>query len=357
MRTLLKGSLALLTVFCLATLSVQSLACDTYNRVTKTLYAGQKTPVGTLTVEQYKSGGKKMLRVTYDTSSSGWVMNTTHLYVGTCAPKKSAPGRFPYKHEGLDKVTVDVYEIPIGCKPLYIAAHADVCEDTAGSGGCVPDYAAAAAALPGGLTDLNVEWAGYISSYFTSHTTFGTFLSWCLDYNGPIGNEVTYGTAYVFSLLPDGSPNPAAAALLGSQAAALSGSPINYLNYLINQPYVIDCGNGGPYSVVDIQVAIWHITNGLAISSFGANVANVTAILDDVIANGASFVPTCDDLALVVGDPQTPDPGGNYQHNQHFGFAVPVTGEVVQGDCETAWAKGTCQFRTGWGSYFKYCVK
>lgn len=359
MRTILKGSGALVAMLLLAA----STASFAYNRVEKPLYAGQHILIGKLIVEQYKVNYKKYLRVTYDTTSSNWGMTATHLYVSKNKPTRAAPGRFPFKHEGLDNVKIDVFEMPLSqllCSNqyLYIAAHADVCEDLTGSSACSPDFAGLAASLPAALSDMTVTW-NYAQSYFNVHTVFGTFPAWCLDYDGPIGIVETYGTAYLLSVFSDGSPDPAASALLGSQAAViLSGSPINYLNYLINQPYVKDCGNGGPYSFVDIQVAIWHITNGISPSSFGASLANVTAILNDVVANGADFVPACGDLVLVVGDPQTPIPDGNTQlHNQHFGFAVPVTGTTVQGDCETAWAKGTTQFCTGWGSYFKYTLK
>lgn len=362
MRTILRGSCALFAVALLG-LSTRSLA---YNRIEKPLYAGQHILIGKLVVEQIKKTESnrtvKYLRVTYDTTGSDWVMTTTHLYVSKNKPTRAAPGRFPFKHEGLDNVKIDVYEIPLSTllcsnQELYIAAHADVCEILTGSSACTPDFASAAASLPSVLSNMTVSW-NYVNSYFDVHTTFGTFPAWCLDYDGPIGIVETYGTVYHLSVLSDGSVNPIAEALLGSQSAiAMSGSPINHLNYLMNRPYVRDCGNGGPYSFVDIQVAIWVLTNGLSPSAYGASLANVTAILNDVIANGAGFVPSCGDLVLVVGDPQTPSPGGNPQlHNQHFGFVIPVTGTTVQGDCETAWAKGTVPFSTGWGSYFKYNV-
>ena len=43
----------------------------------------------------------------------GWEMTETHLYVGTGAPAKSAPGRFPYKHEDLGGVTADQYNLSL----------------------------------------------------------------------------------------------------------------------------------------------------------------------------------------------------------------------------------------------------
>jgi len=66
------------------------------------------------------------------TTENGWVLEETHVYVGTEPPTKSAPGRFPYKHDDLDGAEGDVYEIDLDeygdiCgSDLYIAVHAVV---------------------------------------------------------------------------------------------------------------------------------------------------------------------------------------------------------------------------------------
>jgi len=91
-----------------------------------TLYADQIIDVGTLTVVVDGSN----LVVTYN-STDPWVLEETHLYVGTVAPTKSAPGRFPYAPED----AVDgVYTIPLvdfsGVTTLYIAAQAEVTNPT-----------------------------------------------------------------------------------------------------------------------------------------------------------------------------------------------------------------------------------
>jgi len=65
-------------------------------------------------------------------ADNGWVLDETHVYVGTTPPRKSAPGRFPYQHEALGGTENDVYEIPldeygVSCgATLYIAVHAVV---------------------------------------------------------------------------------------------------------------------------------------------------------------------------------------------------------------------------------------
>ena len=87
-----------------------------------TLYADQIIDVGTLTVEVVGIN----LVVTYNITAP-WELGETHLYVGTVAPTKSAPGRFPY---GPEDAVDGVYTIPLadfgGATTLYIAAQAEV---------------------------------------------------------------------------------------------------------------------------------------------------------------------------------------------------------------------------------------
>lgn len=85
------------------------------------LMMGQNTGVGTVSV----STDNGYLKVNYDTTASGWEMAETAVYVGNDPPEKMAPGRFPYKHEGLGGVTEDLYQIPLAWNgTVYIAAHA-----------------------------------------------------------------------------------------------------------------------------------------------------------------------------------------------------------------------------------------
>jgi len=82
----------------------------------------QHIPVGTLTVVVDGTD----LVVTYDITDPEWELLETHLYVGTSAPTKSAPGRFPYGSS--DVVDEGEYEIDLGSftGTLYIAAHAEI---------------------------------------------------------------------------------------------------------------------------------------------------------------------------------------------------------------------------------------
>ena len=89
-----------------------------------TLWADQDLDVGTLTVEVVGTD----LVVTYAITAP-WVLGETHLYVGELAPKKSAPGRFPY---GAEDAVDGVYTIPLADldaeagDTLFIAAQAEV---------------------------------------------------------------------------------------------------------------------------------------------------------------------------------------------------------------------------------------
>jgi hypothetical protein len=95
-----------------------------------TLLAGQTMDAGTITV----TNDNDFIYVTY-TTTNGWVLSQTHLYVGDCAlipvnnPGNPLPGQFPYTatHNNLTSYT---YQIPISSIALEscgcIAAHAVV---------------------------------------------------------------------------------------------------------------------------------------------------------------------------------------------------------------------------------------
>ncbi|HEX2684767.1 MAG TPA: hypothetical protein VHL77_12570, partial [Ferruginibacter sp.] len=94
------------------------------------LIAGQTMNAGSVTVTNDAS----YIYVTY-TTTNGWVLTETHLYVGDCAlipvnnPGNPIPGQFPYSgtHANLTTYT---YQIPISAIPAgscgCIAAHAVV---------------------------------------------------------------------------------------------------------------------------------------------------------------------------------------------------------------------------------------
>ncbi len=90
--------------------------------------AGQTIPAGSVTVGNDETN----LYVTFSTTN-GWEMKETHLYVGdgtnlTNKAGNAAPGQFPYKTTHDPRVTSFTYTIPLQGLPecMVIAAHAAV---------------------------------------------------------------------------------------------------------------------------------------------------------------------------------------------------------------------------------------
>jgi len=92
-----------------------------------TFWAGQNFDAGTVSA----NNDAENLYVTF-TTTGGWTMGLTHLYVGLVPPASYAPGSFPYQTAHDPAVTSFTYTIPladIGAVPgdtVYIAAHAEV---------------------------------------------------------------------------------------------------------------------------------------------------------------------------------------------------------------------------------------
>ena len=82
----------------------------------------QHIPVGTLTVVVDGTD----LVVTYDITDPEWELLETHLYVGTSAPTKSAPGQFPYGADDVAEEGKYVIDLEGFTGILYIAAHAEI---------------------------------------------------------------------------------------------------------------------------------------------------------------------------------------------------------------------------------------
>jgi len=100
------------------------------------LIGGQMYSTGMVTI----SDDGTNLYVEYNTSSTGWKLSETHVYAGTSAPEKLAPGRFPYKHDPISPPSeTDSYAIPLsaigvvlGTTEIYMAVHAVVCHSEYG---------------------------------------------------------------------------------------------------------------------------------------------------------------------------------------------------------------------------------
>jgi hypothetical protein len=279
------------------------------------LVAGQHEVIGNVTVEQI---GDELI-VTYNVTSTGWCLTTTHLYVGSTPAQRHSPGRFPYKHENLDCVTVDTFTISdLTTDTVYVAAHADAFFSVNNN------------------IDLNgtVQFTldPSIDSYFDnviSGMIAGDYLAWCVDVDTAIHLNVKY----------EGITH----STLGSFPAELVDRPENMdlINYIINQDYL-----GQGMSADDIQMAIWSLIDDRAPNPGTANTANVAAIVADALANGEGFFPTCGDVVAIIIEPTV--------EAQTTIIEYPVPCLDGPDRKETAWAlaDGGIAFRQGWGSYF-----
>jgi len=94
----------------------------------------EETIVELLAGQHHNAGQVKVwkdeinLYVEYSTTN-GWNMTETHLYVSNTIPIHHAPGQMPYSHENLQNVVRDIYTIPLSNlthETIYVAAHAVV---------------------------------------------------------------------------------------------------------------------------------------------------------------------------------------------------------------------------------------
>ena len=289
------------------------------------IYAGQHTLVGNLIVEE--NGGN--LDVTYQITTPGWCFEVTHLYVGDDPPASSAPGQFPYHHEGLPCVLTDTFSVP-GDSNSYIAAHAEVNFSTSN---------AAPLVVPTGDVTFSVSSAfpgspAYFNPTSTSGALNGSFNGWCVDVDNQIFSGVTY-SATLYSTLDGGLP------------AGLVDKPQNLdlVNYILNQDYITQ---GMTYG--DVQRAMWELIDDLQ-SDANLNTwtpANVEQILTEAAQFGEGFEPICGQTMAVILDPHQ----ANVQHTI-IEYVIPCIAHGPDRD-ETAWAlaDNVVLFGQGWGGYF-----
>lgn len=313
-------------------------------------FAGQNIPVGNVTVKTDNGN----LLVNYNIDNLQWCITEVHTYASIKTPKKAAPGSFPYKQENLDCVqeyseVIPFSELKVSSgDTVYIAAHAVV--------NSVISYQSDLKNLLEDLNNLPVdivhqhpsEYSYFKTTVFGNDVLTGQFKGWCIDFDTGIYPGTDY-QSYIYS-----SDSP--------EAASLVEYPENFdlVNYLVNQnwPGKISPSNG-TYTYGDVQRAIWTLldddvgTSGLGIWSE----KRVAYILADAKANGENFEPTCgDEIALVVNPVAI--------KTQELGNIAQATILVIPFPCkpvlsqrnETAWAKGTSKFKTGWGSFFAYLI-
>lgn len=317
------------------------------------------TTIGTVTVAQQGSN----LVVTYQVTVSNWWLTDTHVAVATKLaniPQSNGnpvPGQFAYKHT-LTYATSDTYTIPIKAGTQYYIA------------------AQAGASQPGGITQLglmlpvanpvsvgmSVDYPG-TGSYFTTHITGTSFLTgsysgWCVDTSHVIYPGSGY-TATVYSSY--------------NVPAGLGLTNLPEVNYIINQHYVGQtAADGNPFTMGDVQVAIWTVL-GLPISDSDTSTvgaytpAHVSQIVTGAQTNGASFVPTCGGLVALVVVPN----GGDVQiitaQVTIAQFSIPCgassgtgwacLGQTVNGVLQPVWSGKTLQTPfsgKNWATYVTY---
>ncbi|HJX13679.1 MAG: hypothetical protein A2Z29_11290 [Chloroflexi bacterium RBG_16_56_11] len=92
------------------------------------------------------SGSEATFALLIDDTATDWRLDEMHLYVGDTPPAKSAPGRFPYKHQDLggtllDEFVIDLSEIDLdGDEIVYVAAHARLVMQSGVDGADEPVY-------------------------------------------------------------------------------------------------------------------------------------------------------------------------------------------------------------------------
>jgi hypothetical protein len=283
------------------------------------LVAGQNEVIGNVTVEQV---GDELV-VTYNVTEPGWCLTTTHLYVGSEPAQRHSPGRFPYKHENLDCVTVDVFTISdIEGDTVYVATHADA--SFSSDNNSIP--------LGDGTVQYTLNGTD-LDSYFDNTINGvidGTYNGWCVDVERAIYLGADYdGTTY---------------STLSDFPTDLVDRPENMdlINYIINQDYF---EQGMSYG--DIQLAIWTLIDNTTTYPGPYTQANVDTIVADALANGEGFVPSCGDVVAIIVEPTV--------EAQTTIIEYPVPCVTGGNRTETAWAlaEDGVAFRQGWGSYFE----
>ena len=309
--------------------------------ITIDLYAGQNTKIGTVTVSD---DGTDMY-VTYNITEPNWYLSQTHLYVGTSAPTKSAPGRFPYTHSGLH-ATSDTFKIPFDAESQYfIAAHADVLNENIVIGGTFPSLEEVNAMLPstGVMTGTydDVGKCFFALSFSEAGILNGSRPGWCIDRTHYIyvGVGINYSVRFYSSLgtIPSFLTT-------GTDPNIDRPEHLDLVNWVINH-------NDG-FTGEEIQRVIWKI-----LDSYYQDpplTAHEQELYDAAFANGDGFIPAFSrgEMLGVIVVPVDPLGPLFATHQVILTVYKPPCTPTYKG--ETAWARGGIPFRTGWGSSFTY---
>lgn len=286
---------------------------------TRTLFAGKNQPIGE--VETYYMGNQ--LVVTAQVTEVGWCLGSSHLYVGTDKPAKSAPGQFPYYHD-LGCSLSDTYMIDVNEEDHYVAYHAESKQSNYPIGGTV---------------SYMVQFPGddsYLNAYIDG---MGPLSAWCID----IGRSISPGTTYTNCELR--SLNDPDLGIVDRE------ENLGYASWILNQDWSLY----PEYSWKEIQGALWKlIDDNPPVNSAGGiswDEAKALEIVDLALMNGSGYTAdSFEGLVLLCKN------DNDVVNRQITLVAVPAEGFFIAE--ETAWAQGTDNWYNkkgnmiGWGSYF-----
>lgn len=252
------------------------------------------------------------------------------------------PGQFAYDDIGLyDCEQSAAHTVPnswASGTTVSIAAHADVQQlvsvetDLPGFEAALPDQVSMTVAYPGGDSYFN-------TTVSNDGDLNGTYDGWCID----IGHTITPGVTYLANVyssyedLPEDIPN------------IDKPENLDLVNYIINNY----SGDGTPYTMCDVQKAIWTVIDYSMASCGSYNQDRVEEIVADATANGAGFVPPCGGFVAVILIPV----------NLQQAIIAQITTIQVGVECEAVWEGETAwggdypeiQFPgKTWGIYFEY---
>jgi len=358
--------------------------------VTYELIAGQSVDVGSVTV----SDDGTNLIVEYNIDVDGWFIVKAHLYADKKAPKKAAPGNFPFHSEPIHATsytfTIPLAELGVESgEDLFIATHALVNNENNILGymdaegnmyaeqafeTVCPTLGDIAAALPELPTGVTVQYSNGLFTFIVEEGPLaGTYTGYCIDnghYIWPQGYGGLNGD-YEMNMYSSYEPLPESITTAYDQFGQKNVNPnidnpenLPLVNWVIN--------NRDGFNDTEVQHVIWNLVDDekpalTAHEKELFDAATVDADADGIFDN-LGFVPANGEQLAIILQPVDPLDNTNGQVTigqvtigqvtfASLGLAcvdVPLYDPIFQE--ETGWAipEGGTAFRQGWGSYFTF---
>ncbi len=306
------------------------------------LIAGQNTQIGNVSI----TNDGDLVSVTYNITESDWFLTETHTYIGTTAPAKNAPGKFPYSSTGLHDSNYTETATITGSS-FYIAAHAVVTNENDIVGCKWPTWSEVSSKFPvsGKFTISYGTESKFAIDVFDDSFLNGLHKAWCIDMDHGIlvGPNVYLADFY---------------SSYGSFPTKLITQPnanIDYPENLDLLNWVINHDDSYGLNLDQIQMVIWHLIDA---NPERAMTTAELVLYNDAINFGEGFVPDfangdvfgvlvdttiLSNEELYVGQTllleQDVDCTPTYNHETAWGIA----------DNALQWSKSK-----SWGSYFLY---